>query len=118
MNVYAQGEGIGLTKDCLLNGSCTFSPYKLLGIRKEVSQEWNTAKGIVQDVFLGATFFIGTVCTIALVWSGFLMMTAGADEGNFEKGKKGIKASIIWLVLVSLSYVIIRAIQFVAQGNT
>jgi hypothetical protein len=42
----------------------------------------------VQDVFLGATFFIGTVCTIALVRSGFLMMTAGADEGNFDKGKK------------------------------
>jgi hypothetical protein len=120
MKVYAQNDnaGVNLGQDCLIRGNCSFEPYKALKIREEVaSPEGNTAKNIVQDIFLWATFFIGTVCTIALVRSWFLMMTAGVDEGKFDQGKKGITASIIGLWLVALSYLIIRAIQFIAQGN-
>ncbi len=113
----AKWVGIGMSDGCLLNGSCTSDPLVAIWIREEVSAEWNTAKSIVQDMFLWATFFIGTICTIALIRSGFLMMTAGAEEGKFEQGKKWIIASIIWLSLVSLSYVIIRLIQFIAQWN-
>jgi len=35
----------------------------------------------VQDILLSASFFIGTVITIALIYSGFLFVTAGIS-GN------------------------------------
>lgn len=122
MKVYAQTNddvGVWVDKDCLLNNSCTFSYNKAIGVRNEISDpESNTLKWIVQDGFLAATFFIGTVCVAAIIWSGFKMITAGgADDGAYDQWKKGIKYSVIWLVLVVMSYTIIRIIQFIAQWN-
>jgi hypothetical protein len=42
----------------------------------------------VQDIFLGATFFIGTLATVGLLISGMKMVFGGADESQFESGKK------------------------------
>ena len=121
MDLYSQAGvdngGINMQTDCLVQGNCSLNVYQALHIREGNTTEGNSAKSIIQDTFLGATFFIGTICTIALIWSGFLMMTAGAEESQFDKGAKGIKSSIIGLILVACSYMIIRVIQFVAQGE-
>ena len=86
--VHAQDEdvnaGITLTNDCLQEGNCSI--YQTLKIRQD--SEDNSAQTIVQDIFLGATFFIGTLATIGFLVSGFLMVMGGASEAQYEKGKK------------------------------
>lgn len=79
--------------------------------------EDNTLEFFTKDVFLAGTFFIGTVVTFALVYSGLLLVMAGADENQAQKGKDGIKYAVIGLILVIFSYSIIRVVQFIAQGQ-
>lgn len=70
------------------------------------------------DVFLGATFFIGTMATLWLIISGMIMAFGGASEQQYEKGKNGMKYSIIGLLLVVFSYSIIRLVQYIAEWRT
>ncbi len=107
--------GINLTTDCLKSGTCSLSTYMTLGIREDNNE--NTAQTFVQDIFLGATFFIGTMAVIGLIVSGMMMVFGWASESQYEKGKKGFKYSIIGLLLVIFSYTVIRIIQYIAQGR-
>lgn len=56
--------------------------YDLVGIRQD--QPDTNVKTFVQDFMLSATFFIGTVVTIALMYSGWLYLTA-KDDGAAAK---------------------------------
>jgi len=69
----------------------------------------------VEDIFLSATFFIGTVVGVALIYSGIQFIMA-KDDGAATKAKNGIKWSLIGLALVMFSYTIIRLIQYIAKG--
>jgi len=108
-------EGIKITSDCIKEGSCSLSIYDTLQIREEVNE--NSAKVFVQDIFLWATFFIGTMAVIAMIISGMLMVFGGGSESMYEKWKKWFKYSIIGLLLVLFSYTMIRVVQYVAQGR-
>ena len=70
----------------------------------------------VQDVLLSATFFIGTILTIALIYSGIQYIMAGANGKEPTSAKSGIKNSIIGLLIVICSYSIIRLVQYIAKG--
>jgi hypothetical protein len=105
---------IEINEDCIGNWSCKFSPYKTLRIRTD-TDGINSPESFVQDIFLGATFFIGTLATFWLVISGMLMVFWWADEWMYEKWKQWFKYSLIGVLLVILSYTIIRAVQYVAQ---
>lgn len=105
--------GITCCEDQLVNGQCKFNINETLGIKK---WETNSVGILVQDVVLSATFFIGTVVTIALVVSWLMYIFAassGKDPGN---AKKGIIGSIIGLMIVASSYIIIRLVQYLAKG--
>ena len=113
--VHAEAMGI----DCgnggkdLANGQCTFDIYETVGIRQDQPDtEVNT---FVQDIVLSATFFIGTVVAVALIYSGIQYISA-KDDGAAKKAKEGVKNALIWLALVMLSYTIIRLVQYVARG--
>lgn len=108
--------GIELNPTCIGNGSCKLQIYETLQIRTDTEGQ-NTPKNFVQDIFLWATFFIGTLATFGLVISGMMMVFWWASEGMYEKGKKWFQYSIAGVLLVLLSYVIIRAVQYVAQGK-
>ncbi len=118
MYTYAQDADAGITisPECIWNGTCKLNAYKTLQIRDE-SDRYNKPVDFVQDIFLWATFFIGTMTTIWLIISWMMMVFWWADEGMYEKGKQGMKYSIIGLLLVILSYTIIRATQYIAQGS-
>jgi len=106
--------GIEINPTCVWNWSCKLQIYETLQIRTDT--EWqNTPKNFVQDIFLGATFFIGTLATFWLVISGMMMVFWWASESMYEKGKKWFQYSIVGVLLVILSYVMIRAVQYVAQ---
>lgn len=106
--------GITLNENCILNWQCKFNIYEFLGIKKEIANA-SSPELFVQDILLSATFFIGTVVTVALVVSGLMFIFAGATGKDPTKAKAGIKNSIIWLLIVVCSYSIIRIVQYIAK---
>ncbi len=75
--MYAQASspdaGIKLDPSCISNGNCKLAIYETLQLRTDTEGQ-NTPQNFVQDLFLGATFFIGTLATFGLVISGMMMV--------------------------------------------
>ena len=71
--------------------------------------------GFLQDAVLAPVIFIGTLVTVALIVSGLLYVFSGAESSLKSKAKNGITYSIVGLVVVMLSLVIIRFVQFLAR---
>ncbi len=110
-NVYTSEMWITINPSCLKNWQCKFNIYELLGIKRS-----SDPTVFVQDILLSATFFIGTVITIALIYSGILYIMAGTTGKDPASAKSGMKNSIIGLVIVICSYSIIRLVQYIAKG--
>lgn len=105
---------LDINTECLKNGQCHMNVYRTLWIRK--SDDDPEVQTFVQDIILGATEFIGTVITVVLMVSG-LFYIISAMNGKTElswRAKKAMIWSIVWLLFVTLSYSIIRLIQFLA----
>ena len=109
--------GIKMNSDCLVHGGCSLDVYKTLWMRAD---SWNEDRTSVlsffQDIIGAATFFIGTIVTIAFVWSGFQCILAGrnGDSSGRAKALKGMLYSIVGLIIVMSSYAIIRLVQYLA----
>ncbi|MEX0594773.1 MAG: hypothetical protein WD157_01590 [Patescibacteria group bacterium] len=59
----------------------------------------------------GINLFLGAIAVAAfagLIYSGFTYITAGGDASKAEKARKNIMWTLLSLVVVSLSYVVIR----------
>ncbi len=110
--------GISCSSEQLLNGQCKLNIYDTLGIRKSVRNPGDrTSVGLfVQDIVLSATFFIGTLVTIALVVSGLMFIFAASSGKDPTSAKQGIIGSLIGLLVVVSSYIIIRLVQYLARG--
>lgn len=106
---------ITMNEDCLLNWQCKFNIYEFLWIRKSIADN-NSPELFVQDILLSATFFIGTVVTIAIIVSWLMFIFAGATGKDPTKAKAGLKNSLIGLLIVVCSYSIIRVVQYIAKG--
>lgn len=108
---------INMNTNCLINWQCSYNIYKTLGIRK--SDQTPKVSTFVQDIVLGITMFLGTAITIILIISGILYILAAIlGKSNLaDMAKKWIFNSILWLVLVSWSYAIVRLVQFVATAG-
>lgn len=65
----ADNAGIGLTDECLLKGNCELKIDETLQIHQGTTEEQVNLKSFVQDNFLSATLFIGTIATISLIIS-------------------------------------------------
>ncbi len=114
--VHAQEAWITINKDCLTNWWCKLDIYKTLQLREDTAGQ-NHAQYFIQDLFLWATFFVGTLAAIGLIISWVMMVFWWASESSYERWKKWMKYSIIGIILVILSYTIIRMVQFIAQGQ-
>lgn len=114
---FAENEVLWITLNpsCLMNGQCSFNIYQLLGIKKD-TVDASSPEVFVQDILLSATFFIGTVVTLALIVSGLMFIMASATGKSPDKAKTGIKNSLIGLLIVVSSYSIIRIVQYIAKG--
>ncbi len=108
-------QWIRMNDKCLLNGQCGFNIYQFLGLRQSISDN-NSPELFVQDILLSATFFIGTIVTIAFIVSWLMFIFAGATGKDPSKAKAGIKNSLIGLLIVVSSYSIIRIVQYIAKG--
>lgn len=81
----------------------------------ESGEEETSVMTFIQDIILAATYFIWTVVTIALVVSWLLYVFSWADSSLRNRAKSWFKYALIWLVIVTLSVVIVRAVQFIAK---
>lgn len=97
---------------------CQFNVYDMLGIQQKSTNktERTSVLTFVQDVILAATFFIGTIVTLAFIFSGLLFVFSAADSSKKQKAISGMKYAAIGMVLVMGSYAIIRLIQYIAEG--
>lgn len=107
---------INMNSQCLINWQCSYNIYETLWIRK--SDQNPQVKTFVQDIILAVTMFLGTVIAIILVISGILYIMAAISwkSSMADMAKKGIINSMIWLLLVTWSYALVRLIQFVATA--
>ena len=62
---------------------------------------WDDVSGLI-FAFLAVMSFIG------IIYSGVMMITAGGDATKFAAGKKNLVWSIIGIIIVVLSYFIMR----------
>lgn len=60
----------------------------------------------------------GSLAVIAIIYSGIIYITAGADTTKAETAKKNLIWAIIGVVVISLALVIINTVVSVLQGNT
>lgn len=57
----------------------------------------------VINIMLG---FLGIIAVVLILYAGFLWMTAGGDTKNVDSAKNILKAAIIGLILILMSYAI------------
>ena len=108
---------INMSSDCLINWQCSYNIYKTLWIRQ--SDQNPKVSTFVQDIVLWITMFLWTVITIILITSWILYILAAIlwKSNLADMAKKWIFNSILWLLLVTWSYAIVRLIQFVATAG-
>ncbi|MCK5491373.1 MAG: hypothetical protein KAI67_06050 [Candidatus Pacebacteria bacterium] len=54
--------------------------------------------------------FLGLLAVAFVIYAGFLLVTAGGEEDNLNKGKKIITYAAIGIVIILLSYGIVNVI--------
>lgn len=108
---------INMSSGCLINWQCSYNIYKTLWIRQ--SDQNPKVSTFVQDIVLWITMFLWTVITIILITSWILYILAAIlwKSNLADMAKKWIFNSILWLLLVTWSYAIVRLIQFVATAG-
>lgn len=69
----------------------------------------------IRDLLLGAVTWIlgfcGALAVIAIIYSGYMYMTAGGDPAKAESAKKNLVWAITGIVIIGLSIVIVQAVQ-------
>ena len=108
----------------LLAGNCSFEYNTLVGIKKDMWTDPNGANYandpnlFVADIFLAATFFIGTLAFLWIVISWLkLIFQWWTYPKKSADAIKWIKFSLIWLSIVIFSYTIVRLIQYFVAGK-
>jgi len=67
---------------------------------------------IVQILFA----FIAVMAFVGVIYSGIMMITSGGDASKFETGKKNLMWSIVGVIVVALSYFIIKFVVSLTGG--
>ena len=65
---------------------------------------------IVINVMQWVLGFLGLISVIMIIWGGFTWMTAAGNEEKIKKAKEVLKAAIIGLIVILLSYSIVAFI--------
>jgi amino acid transporter len=61
---------------------------------------------VIGSLLNGLLGFLGTVFLVLIIYAGFLWMTAAGNDEKINKAQKIIRASVIGLLVVMLSFVI------------
>ncbi|KKQ15250.1 MAG: hypothetical protein US25_C0008G0010 [Candidatus Moranbacteria bacterium GW2011_GWE1_36_7] len=72
--------------------------------------------GIVSNLLFWLLAIFAILGVIGFVLSGIFYLLAGADEGNAEKGKEGMKWSIMGIIVGLSGYIIMQAVSALLGG--
>jgi len=101
------------TPQQLISWKCSMETYKMLQIRQ--SNQDPDPGSFIQDIILAITSFVWVVATISLIVIGMRFVGGGVDESQASTAIQWIKYVVIGIMLVALSYTIIRVIQYIAM---
>ena len=76
----------------------------------------NTADSAIQNLIQNALTFLGILAVCYALYGGFLMLTAGEDDGKVKKGKTVIINAALGIVVIVLSYSIVGFIFKIVSG--
>lgn len=79
-------------------------------VKAEFTQ--NTARGIAEFIGVVKYFlqFLAVFAVAIMVYAGFLMVTGGTNEENYEKGKKLLFGAGVGILIVLFSYVLVNSL--------
>ncbi len=101
------------------SGAAIASPPEVKDIDLDIlGLRFNTVPELVQGIITWLLGFAGAFAVIALVYSGIMYLTAGADPTKAENAKKNLVWAVTGIVVIVLSYAIIRWIaNIISTGN-
>lgn len=73
---------------------------------------------LIQGIITWLLGFAGAFAVIALVYSGIMYITAGADQTKAETAKKNLVWAITGIVVILLAYAIIRWVAAIISSGT
>lgn len=68
---------------------------------------WNCIPDYIVMISAALVSFVASICVLLLMYNGFRYMLGPVTEGSTDNAKKGIRYSIIGLVICILAYVIV-----------
>lgn len=74
--------------------------------------------GIISNLLFWLLTIFAIMGVIGFVLSGIFYLLAGADEGNAEKGKNGMKWSIIGIIVGLSGFLIMQAVNLLLGGGS
>ncbi len=95
-------DGIASGDPCEINSSA-FSENELPG----------TVVTIIMNVLYDLFYVAGIGAVVMIVYSGFLMITAGGEVGKYEKAKKSLRMAITGLIICVLATVIVGVVKVI-----
>ena len=67
-----------------------------------------TSTGWFEDVFVWIIGLAGVVAAAVLIFSAYLYITAGGDEGKIQKATKGITYAVVGLIVAAIAFLIVN----------
>lgn len=74
----------------------------------------NNLTPLLQDIYFAATWFIGTILVVAIIRNWFQLIYKSDDTKQLDTAKKNITNAFIWLVIVMMSFIIVKFVQFIS----
>ncbi len=72
---------------------------------------------VVSKVIEWALIAAGVIAFLYVLYGGFLYMTSGGDQTGANKGKATIFNAIIGIIIIALSYALVRFVVGLTQGS-
>jgi hypothetical protein len=107
--------GICADTKTLSNGTSQMNIYETLWMWHKNSNWETSVMTFVSDIIYAATYFIWTVVTAALIVSWLMFVFSWANSSLRNRAKTWFKYALYWLIIVILSVIIVRAVQFIAR---
>lgn len=100
------------------DGECSLDKWTEL-VKKGIDdiEKNRTASEYVQDVVLYLLTFITIIAVIYIIYAGFKILTSAGNDDEISKSKSTIVSVLIWIVIIWLSYTIVKWIIGVVMAT-
>lgn len=75
-----------------------------------------TISGILNLIITWIVYLAGVLAFLFLIYSGILYITSGGNPDQAKKAQQGLISAIIGIIVIALSFVILKAAANLARG--